>query len=217
MSSVRWHFEDETLHMGGRERAWAAFLCKEIAHGVVKAVVPFEDYHDVCDYWSSPFRESGSDHVFQSLIETVWAVGSRPIRLSILIHGYCEANLVFDGSAFAEVADTLQEGLRTGIFRPESQGYEGVDRIIERLRRGGAWCVLSSSVTDGFPRCLPPAEEGGEWRELTKEETVELLTKKGLRFMAGDFDQPRAWAAESFLKMEKAEVVRLTVDKTRRR
>lgn len=209
MSNIRWHFEDVTLHMGGRERAWMGGIVRRMAYAAADLLYSWPHH--------PPHHMSVERGGFSNALETVWAMGSRPVRLAALIHGCCESNLVVDGAAFAEVADTLEEGLASGIFREETQGYEGIRAIIERLRKGGAWCVWSYSVTGGFPcrvrrKQVPgveptpdqveDCEETGEWVWLTAEQSVAYLRPKGT-LEAGELAKPAMFTdTESYFKMD---------------
>lgn len=206
MSSIRWHFPDGTLSMGGRERGWFGCICTDIATMAIRLRLPNE-------YVMRDVRWLGHDFLrpqwFGSLLETVWVTGSRPVRLVALIHGWCETNLVLDGSAFGEVADALEEGLALGIFRPETQRYEGVERIIERLRKGGDWCVWSYSVTDGFP-LKDPETDPEDPGYLTEEQSVAVLRARGHVEAAGVLQAPTRTAGEaSFWTMDVARLVEL--------
>lgn len=185
MSSIRWHFPDTTLCMGGRERAWMAFLINRITRGCTdtRRSMPGPD-------WPSIYDE------FNLQLATAWAVGSRPVKLCVLIHGWCETNRVIESEAFNVIADALEEGLELGIFRKETQGYEGIERIIDRLRLGGPWCVWSYSVTDGFPRCDYETEE---W--MTKEATVAALREEENTILADVFEDLSI--GESVLSMDR--------------
>lgn len=209
MSSIRWHFEDVTLSMGGRERAWMGGIVRNMAHAAAGLLYPWDK--------RPPRHMSVERGGFNEALETVWALGSRPIRLAAVIHGCCEVNLVVDGAAFAEVADTLEEGMASGVFREETQGYEGVRAIVERLRKGGAWCVWSYSVTDGFPRRVrrkdvpggevapeqvEDDEETGEWVWLTPDQTVALVRRDGPTLVAGELAAPTFFDSESYFKMD---------------
>lgn len=196
MSSIAWHFEDVELRMGGREAAWMRCLVRGMALSAAKLALPMDKQPASYAFFQEGFGDS---------LETAWTMGSRPVRLAAVIVGCVELNLVIEGEAFAEVADTLEEGLASGIFREETQGYEGVRAIIERLRKGGAWVALSYSVTDGFPRRvrredvpdiepdpeqIEDVEDEGEWVYLTPEQTVALVRRDGPTLAAGELAAP---------------------------
>lgn len=161
MSSIAWHFEDENLTMGGRERAWMGLLVTKVAEAAIRTL----------GYEPPPaWNLMGTADLFSRELNTACALGSIPLRLAAHIHGRCETNTLIEGEAFPEVADALREGLETGIFRAETQGYEGIGRIVERLDKGGDWCAWSYSVTDGFPRW-----DGEKDEFLSDSETIALL------------------------------------------
>lgn len=204
MSSIRWHFEDVTLSMGGRERHWMAAIATNVAEGVIRLRKPFDSIVSIG--WSM------APGTFASTIETAWEMGSKPVKLATYIHGFCETNTVIDGDAFDEVADTLEEGLTLGIFRPETQSYEGIENIIPRLRKGGNWCAWSYSVTDGFPRYVGYDDDSGD-KYLTAEETVALIRSEGNVAKKGFLGAPLfdgAPSNKSFLRMHPTELKELT-------
>ena len=172
MSSIRWHFEDVTLCMGGRERAWMGCLIRNIAEAVVSLRTD-----NPREYWTQDLNS------FDLQIATAWALGSRPLRLAALIHGWCETNRLIESAAFAEIADALEEGLASGIFRRETQGYQGIDAIIARLRQGGDWCVWSYSVTDGFPRWSDEADD-----YMSESDSVAQIREEGNVIEPGIFE-----------------------------
>lgn len=168
MSSIRWHFPkgtvestapkaygDDTLCMGGRERAWMGALIDDIALAVVKRMTPWAKRDQV----PADFPHDNLA-LFPWQLNTAATVGSRALRLAVQIHGRCETCTVINRDAMTEVADALEEGLKTGVFREEAQGYDPVGAIIETLRKKPAWCQWSYSVTDGHGNVRRHRAEG---------------------------------------------------------
>lgn len=182
MSSIAFYFEDTTLRVGGSERAHMGSLCAGIAQTVLKLRLPYPTQITPAWYMHG--------NAAQAVMETAWATGSRPVRLAALLYYYCETNTVIDGAAFAEVADALEEGRRLGIFREETQRYEGIDAVIARLRQGGAWCALGSSLAGSFPRELGCDDDDFTIQHMTAAETVAALRAEGNVLVAGDLDRP---------------------------
>jgi hypothetical protein len=194
MSSIAFHFPDVTLRIGGRESAWFRVYVTDIAEGLVKLALP---------YGTKPkLGWTHGDHAnqYEIILRTVWAVSSAPGRLAVLFGACCENNLLIDGKAFPEVADTIDEGRRVGIFREETQGYDGIAKVVDRFRQGGRWCALSHSVTDGFPR-----------PRLTVAKTVALLRKEGPTLVKGELAAPSFFPdGPTILTMTPDELINLT-------
>ena len=92
------------------------------------------------------------------------------------------------------------------MFRHETQGYEGIGAIIERLRQGGKWCAWSFSVTDGFPR-----------HDLTAEETVSLMREEENVINAGDLnDVLMRKESVSFWTMDVERIIEIACEGGRR-
>ncbi len=175
MSSIAFHFPDVTLRIGGRERHWFNAYCNNIAEGLAKLRLPYGMKPSLG--WTFGNRP----RLLDTILNSVWATGAAPARLAAIIHGFCEPNLLIEGEAFTEVADAIDEGRRVGIFREETQGYDGIAKVSERFRQGGEWCALSYSVTDSFPRFNPETDEC-----YTAEETVALIRKDGPTLAKGE-------------------------------
>lgn len=145
MSHIAFHFSDDTtLRIGGRERKYYAGYIRRMADALVDLRLPRE--LEAAANWQYELRID----VAQAVWPSVWAISSTPVRLALLFDTCCEDHLIIDGSAFVEVADAIDEGLRIGIFREETQGYDGIARVAERLRQGGDWCALAFSGAEDF-------------------------------------------------------------------
>jgi hypothetical protein len=119
------------------------------------------------------------------MLNTALAVGSSPIRMAAKIHATCEIHGRIEGPDRAWVADVIEEGLRSCLYRPgffttknpmaeliigsKQEGTlteedkeqvfvsMGWTEIVEQLRKSDQGAVVMSySVTDGFPD--PPKE-----------------------------------------------------------
>lgn len=200
MSSIAFHFPDVTLRIGGRERGWLSCYCNNIAEGLVKLALP---------YGMKPtLGWTFGDHKgqFNIILRAVWDTGSAPARLAAVIHGCCELNLLIEGNAFTEVADVIDEGRRVGIFREETQGYDGIAKVVDRFRQGGKWCALSYSVTDGFPRYSIKTD-----RQLSVKSTVALLRKEGPTLVKSELAAPSFFPdGPTILTMTPDELISLT-------
>lgn len=134
-------------------------------------------------------------------LNTALAIGSEPLALAAKIHGWCETHCWVEGSDRKWLADLIDAGLESGVYRRgiwyepapgaerewSSQGWESVTELL-RSRDDGP-VVLSYSVCDQFPNrhtagWEPPFDEGwrpdwaegeglAEWDEKTAEEKDE--------------------------------------------
>ena len=200
MSSIAFHFPDVTLRIGGRERYWFDAYCNHIAEGCARLRLT---------HGMKPARGwAHGDHADQYaiIVRTAWAISSAPGRLAVLFSACSENNLLIEGNAFTETADAIDEGRRTGIFREETQGYDGIAKVVERFRQGGKWCALSHSVTDGFPRYNPATR-----KHLSPKATVTLLRKEGPTLVRGELSAPSFFNdGPTILTMTTDELINLT-------
>lgn len=97
-------------------------------------------------------------------LNTALVAGSDVVRLAAKISGWCEAHTFVEGPDRAWMADIIDQGLKTGIYRrglwyadgPDGprdkwsdQGWGGVTALLRA--RDDEPVVLSYSVTDSFP------------------------------------------------------------------
>lgn len=86
-------------------------------------------------------------------LNTALAVGSDPMKLSARIHAQCECHCWVDGPNREWLADIIDEGLTTGLFREGLKDHDqGWDSVLELLRKRDDEAIVTSfSVCDGFP------------------------------------------------------------------
>lgn len=97
-------------------------------------------------------------------LNTALKLGSPQVQMAAKIHGWCEAFAWFDGPDRAWLADLIQDGLDTGIYRGgmnntlwnvdnqvrwHPQGWDDVQELLRASADGPV--VLSDSSTDSFP------------------------------------------------------------------
>jgi hypothetical protein len=122
--------------------------------------------------FKTPHGDIGSWYI---VLNTALAAGSDPVKLGARLHAQCELHCWVDGPNRAWLADIIERGLKTGIFR------EGLrwDAVVELLRSADDEAVVMDySVTESFPRRdMDPESAGydqetGEdlWYELPHEE-----------------------------------------------
>lgn len=213
MSRIYFHSEHDEAEINGSERAWCGSLVNRIALGLVEAsgfdarrtlaplITPGHYLNNVTDAnWAQSFEATwGVGGMFGSPItwrgrqlstltislNTTLAVGSDPVKLAARLHGQCEIHTWVDGPNRAWLADIIDRGLASGVFRStltrtdrngndvtSSQGWEQVTELL-RSRNDGP-VVTSYSVCDQFPNpgvgWMPdwPAGVAEDWRALSK-------------------------------------------------
>lgn len=101
-------------------------------------------------------REIG---VWTAGLNTVLATGDDTVKLLARLHGQCEIHCYVEGQYRFWLADIMERGRSTGLYRPD-QGWEGV---MEHLRKDKDEPVVCSySVCEGFPN-QGVAMEAGLW------------------------------------------------------
>lgn len=119
-------------------------------------------------------------------LNTALVAGSDQVALAAKIHGWCEDHCWVEGTDRAWLADLIEHGLQTGLYR-RGMGWEGPAQyhtgpgVVPLLRaRDDEPVVMSYSVCDQFPNSavgdwMPPWPEGvpQDWKELTEEQEEE--------------------------------------------
>ncbi|MFJ2004785.1 hypothetical protein [Streptomyces chartreusis] len=113
---------------------------------------------------------------FALALNTALQLGSDQIKLAARLHGACELHTWVDGPNRAWLADVMQAGVDSGVYRRRMpyHGLEGAepgrwtdqgwDDVIALLReRDDEPVVTSYSVTDQFPNPGPDAEYNDDW------------------------------------------------------
>lgn len=117
-------------------------------------------------------------------LNTALAAGSDPVALAAKVHGWCERHPWVEGPDRAWLADVIEQGLKSGLYRRGAGWDQPVDEhdegpgVIPMLRaRDDEPVVLSHSTCESFPNSsvgdwMPPWPEGVErdWNALTKEQ-----------------------------------------------
>ncbi|SHI67236.1 hypothetical protein [Streptomyces sp. 3214.6] len=118
---------------------------------------------------------------FELTLNTALLLGNEQVRLAARLHGQCELHAWVDGPNRAWLADVMQTGIDTGIFRrglpyrddPGSEvkwSDQGWDDVIALLReRDDEPVVTSFSITDQFPNSGPDGYDG-DWYDLEATE-----------------------------------------------
>lgn len=87
-------------------------------------------------------------NVFAATLNTAVVMGSDPIILSARLHGQCEIHTYVEGANRAWLADIIELGRKSGIFRKDS-GWEDVIKHLKE--RDDEPVVTSYSVCEQFP------------------------------------------------------------------
>lgn len=171
MSRIYFHSEHETVEVYGTERAWMGCLVSRIAGGVFDmlshedklALVPEGHYLRRPDNeygWNESFRTwltvmdgnfADGTSAFATALNTVLAIGSPPLQLAARLHGQCEMHAWVEGEHGDWMADLIEEGLRTGIFRLGRDRENRWADVVRLLRESRGPVVTSYSVCEGFP------------------------------------------------------------------
>lgn len=207
MSYLALHFQEgPVLHLKGSERHYLGWIVDNAAFGAigmtdsyssadaVEALRPFvpefktprngayepQDLMLLLKHGSTEPEWRGKKIApFALRLNTAIAVGSDPVALAAKMHGTCEIHGYFLGKDRAWLADVIEQGLRTNIFRrgfwaPRDrnaylktvmkieltedeaeyvQHSMGWTEIVEQLRTSDEGAVvMSSSVTGSFPQ-----------------------------------------------------------------
>lgn len=202
MSRVYFHSPSDTAELLGSERAWLGGLVSDLATGMLhlhydndalRALLP-PGHHirqrtgsDWADSYALYFRTGDSELVryrgkslstFSLALNTATAVGNDQMKLAARIHGQCELHAWVDGPNRAWLADIMQAGLDSGVYRKgywyepaaggerlwQSMGWESVIGLLRT--RDDEPVVMSYSVCDGFPSAYV-----GDWMSRRPEDT----------------------------------------------
>lgn len=148
---------------------------------------------------------------FTLALNTALTLGNDAVKLAARLHGSCEIHAWVDGPNRAWLADIMQAGIDTGVYR---RGFsqrvssdsdetvwsdQGWDDVIALLReRDDEPVVTSYSVCDGFPDSsvgdwMPPWPEGvpRDWRELTEEQQAARSERSDEWYALADAEQWR--------------------------
>lgn len=95
------------------------------------------------------FQHEGKPlETFSLQLNTILMLGNDPLCLFARLHAQCEIHAWVEGPDRAWLADVIQQGLDTGLYR-DGMGWDKVQTL---LRSGSEHPVVTSySVTDSFP------------------------------------------------------------------
>lgn len=141
-------------------------------------------------------------------LNTAIAVGSDPLRLCARLHGQCEIHAFVEGVDRRWLADVVDEGVSSGVLRPQrSTFYESWPAIAALLRVDQRSPVVTSySVTDGFPgpHVLAPSghrvveEDHDRFSSMSVETQWEACMSALRQSSAGLRMHPGEWAHYRF-------------------
>lgn len=245
MSRVYFHSPSGDAELLGAERAYAGCMVSDLASGLWRsAFVRAEDsmiqltrgtdlYDDrdpmrraqFADRFKLAFRVGqeglltwrGKDiSGFSLALNTAIQIGDDPVKFLARMHGQCELHSYVEGPNRAWLADIIERGLKTGVFRdgmgwdtPPNHPHGKGAGVIPLLRsRDDEPVVMSYSVCDGFPNWeitdwQPPAdadltptwakEEPQEWASLTEDEQDDYH-RSAVDELWGDLPEEERWA-----------------------
>jgi len=87
--------------------------------------------------------------MFNVMLNTAWVMGGDALKLYARLHGQCELHLYVEAQHRGWLADIIEEGLRTSLYR-EKVGWEQVMELLRNPYIEGP-VVTSYSVCDSFP------------------------------------------------------------------
>lgn len=102
---------------------------------------------------------------FLAALNTALVMGSDAIKLGARLHGQCEIHAFVEGANRTWLADIIERGRKTGVFRAES----GWESVITHLReRDDEPVVTSYSVCESFPN-----PQAANWKPTNVDEDGE--------------------------------------------
>ncbi|MGW0578324.1 hypothetical protein ACWD25_20665 [Streptomyces sp. NPDC002920] len=139
-------------------------------------------FHD--DSHTTPLMQHRGRRIdtFSLTLNTAMLLGNEQVRLAGRLHGQCELHAWVEGPNRAWLADVMQAGVDSGIYRrrlPYRDGPrgelkwsdQGWDDVVALLReRDDEPVVTSFSVTDQFPNPGPDGQYGDDWHDLDAAE-----------------------------------------------
>jgi len=211
VSRIYFHSPTAEAEVSGTERAWMGCLTAAIGLAIVnghdirrlaewldvnlfgKRVDQFQLDRELVDAARLAFRHitdrqplTYQGHpipVWDLTLNTVMQVGSNPARLATRLHAQCEIHAWVDGPNRAWLADLIDEGLMSGVFRAQiADRTPGWDSVTALLRaRDDEPVVTSYSVCDRFPHSdastwTPPTGDDEDdpqwdaWYDLAEDE-----------------------------------------------
>lgn len=189
MSRIYFHSPSGEAEVAGSERHYLGSLVNQLAVGMLdpdgyqrderlKQMLPADHYLNdpqaVGRNWAAAYKTAfrvgdgplitwrGTElSAFSLALNTCLVYGNDAVKLAARIHGQCEIHAWVDGPNRAWLADIIQAGLDTEVFRKglwyesggekkwADQGWEGVITLLRA--RDDEPVVMSYSVCDSFP------------------------------------------------------------------
>lgn len=212
MSRIYFHSETETAEVMGSERAWLGSITDKVGLSLLDgyAIRALGEWLTFEFFGRRPddFRLDAelmqtahlalrngfdSDRVLRYRdrelsswdinLNTVLRLGSTSLKLAARIHAQCEIHGWVDDANRTWLAQIIEDGLASGVFRESLTPRDGTSRamgwreVITMLRTGAGPVVMSYSVCDQFPsrhattfETLDDDEDGERWYDLTSED-----------------------------------------------
>lgn len=203
MSRVYFHTRHEgTAELYGSERACTGVMIDDLfctllnTHDYPSRPSPLRRWFPPDHYIHGPSRMPWDQHIrlalrsyteeavlhlpdgrtvntWQVALNTAVIAGSDQVRFLARMHAACEIHAWLDGADRAWLADLIDQGRSSGIYRP-GMGWEQVAALLRRSADGRVF--TSYSVCDAFPnqdaaKYLPPTWRGpAGWYDLPEAE-----------------------------------------------
>ena len=208
MSSIAFHSVDKTVRVGGRERAYCAVFIDRFFAGIVdiEGMMMFDGprKNAIChalkitshtnlryvlstNFDSTRTIDGEEWNLFNCALNTMVVLGSDPMKFIARVHAQCEIHAWVDGPNRKWFADIVDEGVKIGVLRKETQGYEGWEEVAKLLHESDEGeVVMSYSVCDSFPPYDHEKDDG----YMTWDEGMEWLRnqKGGLEMKSDDWN-----------------------------
>lgn len=206
MSSIAFHSREETVRIGGRERAYFGLFvdkifnalldldglkicCSEKERHKLESIVGTTDYK-IHTLFMDQFEVEGEKwNLFDCALNTVLRIGSDTSKFIARVHAQCEIHGYVLGPNRKWLSDIIERGLEDRVLRKETQGYgKGLEDLIVMLRKTDEGpVVMSYSVCDSFPPWNHEKDEKGTFEEGMKW-LLENYEESGLEMTPDDWD-----------------------------
>lgn len=174
------------LHDARDIKGWLVDFQNELKH--YEALIQSEQYREAGEYWrwlrqqietsisvgwnwEMRLKNGDTETAATLAANTAMAIGNEPLKLFSRLHNQCEIHAWVAAKNRAWLADTIDEGLKIGLYR-QNMGWESVTELLRNSKRGAV--VSEYSVTDSF-----------DWRRDKLQEDTEIDPNRNVCFGSG--------------------------------
>jgi len=205
MSRVYFSSVNKEVELWGAERALASCYIDKMALSILNIEQNYKDLYNILSpqhylkniqdpleqkisYMEMAIRSHyGGGNLFildgkplntwHMILNTAMVIGSNPIRFFCRLHAQCEIHAYIKGKNKKWLAQIIQEGLKSHIYREEAGWKEIINFLLEDNKNT---VVMSYSVTDSFPSPSILEIYEDEAREKFYNKPIEKQWKKCL-------------------------------------